>query len=75
MQYIYTAHALERMQLRNVTEAMVIKTIESPEETGKGYRNRDLAFRTFPEGRLKVVLAREGTRVIIITIIWERKEI
>lgn len=54
---------------------MVIKTIESPEETGKGYRNRDLAFRTFPEGRLKVVLAREGTKVIIITIIWERKEI
>ncbi|HHT9119772.1 MAG TPA: DUF4258 domain-containing protein [Candidatus Hypogeohydataceae bacterium YC41] len=73
MQYVYTAHALERIQLRNVTEEMVIKTVESPENTGKGYKNRNLAFRRFPEDILKVVFSREKDKIIIITIIWERK--
>ena len=61
------------MQLRNVTEEMITKTVELPEKTGMGYGNRNLAFRRFPEGRLKVVFTKEGDKIIIITIIWERK--
>lgn len=76
MQYICTAHALERMQLRNVTEEMVVKTVESPEKTDKGYKNRTLAFRTFLEGKLKkVVFTKEKNKIIIITTIWERKDL
>lgn len=63
MQYVYTAHALERMQLRNVTKEMVVRTVESPEKVSKGYKNRDLAFRRFPEGMLKVVFTREEDKL------------
>lgn len=67
----YTCHARQRMELRGITEAMVEETIEHPERTGVGYLGRELAYRTYPAGVLKVVYSEKADRFAVITTIWE----
>lgn len=59
------------MALRGITEAMVKETVERPERTGIGYRQRRLAFKRYPTGVLKIVYTEEGPRTIIVSTIWE----
>ncbi|MBC7187987.1 MAG: DUF4258 domain-containing protein [Calditrichaeota bacterium] len=68
---IFTTHARERMALRGISEEMVSRALQEPEEKAFGYRNRMVAFRRFPQGRIKVVYTEEQGRVIVITAMWE----
>ncbi|MGB9628342.1 MAG: DUF4258 domain-containing protein [Thermodesulfobacteriota bacterium] len=68
---VYTAHARQRMILRGISEEMVSRALEMPEERSTGYRNRSLAYRRFPEGRIKVVYVQDQNRMTVITVMWE----
>ena len=58
------------MEIRGITEEMVKNTLYKPDEKGKGYQNRNLAFRTFPQGRVKVVYKIENEEIIVISVMW-----
>jgi hypothetical protein len=68
---VYTVHARQRMALRNITDEMVCQALKMPDERGIGYRGRSLAYRRFPQGRIKVVYAEEQDRIVVITAMWE----
>ena len=67
----YTVHAKQRMALRGITDDMVQQAVETPDETGVGYRTRLLAYRRFPQGRIKVVYVEEAGEIVVITVMWE----
>ncbi|MEO0093793.1 MAG: DUF4258 domain-containing protein [candidate division WOR-3 bacterium] len=71
MKIIYTHHAKMRLEIRGITEEMVAKTLSEPDEAGKGYKNRNLVFRTFPQGRIKVVYKVENEEIVIISVMWD----
>ena len=68
---VYTVHARQRMVLRGITEEMVRQALEMPDERGAGYRDRSLAYRRFPQGRIKVVYVEEQGQMVVITVMWE----
>ena len=68
---VYTVHARQRMALRGIPEEMVRQTLEEPDERGVGYRARSLAYRRFPEGRIKVVYVESDEGITVITVMWE----
>jgi len=59
------------MTLRGITDEMVRQALEMPDEKGTGYRARALAYRRFPQGRIKVVYTEEQEQIIVITVMWE----
>lgn len=67
----YTTHAKQRMALRGITQEMVRQAVEAPDEKGMGYQSRSLAYRRFPQGRIKVVYVEEAGAVVVITVMWE----
>jgi len=71
VQIAYTVHARQRMALRNMTDETVRQTLEMPDERATGYRDRSLAYRRFPQGRIKVVYVEEQEQVVVITAMWE----
>jgi len=68
---VLTYHALERMTLRAISESMIEEAIFTPDETGRGYEEKLLAFKAFAGRRLKVVYSVEGSDHIIISAVWE----
>jgi SOS response regulatory protein OraA/RecX len=67
----FTVHARQRMALRGISEEMVSRTLQEPEEITVGYRSRKVAFRRFPKGRIKVVYREEQGQVVVITAMWQ----
>jgi len=59
------------MKLRGITKSMIEEAIFTPEQTGRGYSDRILAFKTFARGLLKVVYSVEYGNHIIVSAIWE----
>ncbi|MGQ9584303.1 MAG: DUF4258 domain-containing protein [Anaerolineae bacterium] len=68
---VYTAHARQRMALRGITEELVRQALEAPDEKGVGYRARVVAYRNFPQGRIKVVYVEDNKGITVITVMWE----
>ena len=68
---IYTDHALGRMSVRGITKEMVQDTLVNPEQTGRGYESRFLAYKSFGSRRIKVVYAKEGERPVVISVMWD----
>ena len=70
MRVVFTHHAKLRMADRGITEEMVVKTLAEPDETGRGYQSRELAYRIFPPGRVKVVYGVEDKDTVVISAMW-----
>ena len=66
----YTGHAKGRMLLRGITEKMVRKALAHPDKIGTGYDGRDLVFREFPKGIIKIVFIKRKNTHVIISVIW-----
>jgi Domain of unknown function (DUF4258) len=66
----YTGHAKERMLLRGITQEMIKKALANPDKTSTGYDGRDLVFKKFPKGVIKVVFVKKKSSHIIISAIW-----
>ena len=67
----YTGHAKERMILRGITEDMVRIALLKPDKIGVGYHSRNLAFKKFSQGIIKVVYVKKKVSRIIVSVIWE----
>lgn len=72
MKLKYSEHAELRLLQRHITKTMVTETIKNPDRTGVGYLNRNLAYKTFPQGEIKVVYAIQKSRLFIVSVIWEK---
>ncbi len=67
----YTGHAKERMILRGIMEDMVKTALLKPDKIGVGYQGRNLAFKKFEKGTIKVVFIKKKSSHVVISIIWE----
>ena len=67
----YTGHAKERMILSGITEDMVRIALLKPDKIGVGYNSRNLAFKKFSQGIIKVVYVKKKVSRIIVSVIWE----
>ena len=67
---LYTVHALHRMSVRGITKEMVREALVSPEQTGLGYRNRNLAYKSFGGRGIKVIYVKEDDRFVVISVMW-----
>lgn len=65
-------HAKFRKWQRHITNAMIKEALTKPNRVGEGYMNRQLAYKTFPEGEIKVVYVIESGIPFIISVIWEK---
>ncbi|KKR31267.1 MAG: hypothetical protein UT65_C0032G0009 [Parcubacteria group bacterium GW2011_GWF2_39_8b] len=61
------------MLLRGITEEMIQKALVNPDKVGVGYDVRDLVFKKFPRGIIKIVFIKKKTSYIIISAIWHTK--
>ncbi|MES2059919.1 MAG: DUF4258 domain-containing protein [Patescibacteria group bacterium] len=66
----YTGHAKERMILRGITENMIRNALLVPDKVGAGYESRNLVFKKFPKGVIKIVFIKKKRAYIIISAIW-----
>lgn len=63
MKIIFTDHVRLRMNIRGISEDMIKEALANPDSTGKGYKNRLLAYKTFNGKAIKVVhRAKEGSQ-------------
>lgn len=70
----YTGHAKERMLLRGITQEMVRKTLANPDDVSVGYGGRDLIFKKFSKGIIKIVCIKKKASCIIISAIWHKMQ-
>ena len=67
----YTGHAKARMLLRGITEAMVKNALLKPDKVGFGYQGRNLVFKKFNKGIVKIVFVNKKSSQVIVSVIWE----
>lgn len=67
----YTGHAKERMILRGITHEMVKNTLSKPDKIGIGYDGRNLVFKKFSKGIIKIVFIKKRSSYIVVSVIWE----
>lgn len=67
----YTGHAKERMGLRGITQEMVKGALLKPDKVGLGYQGRNLIFKNFKKGTIKIVFIKKKSSEVIISVIWE----
>jgi hypothetical protein len=67
----YTVHAKERMIFRGITEEMLKAALSQPDRIGIGHHERNLVFKKFSKGIVKVVFIKKKNSVVIISVIWE----
>ena len=68
----YTDHARQRMILRGITREMVQSALLKPDQTGIGYQGKNLVFKKFDKGIIKVVFIKKRTsHTLIVSVIWE----
>ena len=70
---VYSQHALERMQERNISRQLVEETVRHADKRTLRQDARIQALKVFPRGTLKVIYAEESTRYLIITTYWDKK--
>ena len=67
----YTVHAKARMIFRGITEEMVKNALVKPDKIGIGYEGKNLVFKKFSKGIIKIVFKKKKSSVIIISVIWD----
>ncbi len=67
----YTVHAKARMIFRGITEKMVKSTLLKPDKIDIGYKGKNLVFKKFNKGIVKIVFINKKSSEIIISVIWE----
>jgi hypothetical protein len=67
MRIVFSEHATERMNQRDISELQVYATIKSPQEKTKSYRDRTIFRRKIDDKTLEVVTKLENKNIIIIS--------
>ena len=61
-------HARKRMEIYDVSEALVKETIEKPDSIADGYNNRKIAQKKLNGYMLRVIYEEKNSTKIVITI-------
>jgi len=67
----YTVHAKARMIFRGITEEMVKSALLKPDRIGIGYDGKNLVFKKFSKGIVKIVFINKKSSQVIVSVIWE----
>ena len=67
----YTVHAKARMIFRGITEEMVKNAFVKPDKIDTGYDGKNLVFKKFNRGIVKIVFVKKKSSVVIVSVIWE----
>jgi len=71
MAYIFTDHAMRRMQKRGITKAQVRETVDQPEiRYPDRVEGRWVHLRTYGQRQLKIVIAPQNHDVHVVTAYW-----
>ena len=68
---IFSQHALLKLEQRNISKLLVVRTLASPDCEFDSYKNRNAIYKKFCKLYLKVIYKKEGKDIIIITQHWE----
>lgn len=69
---IFTAHALLKLEQRNIKKELVIKSLKNPDYKFRGQSNRKIIYKKFSKRYFKVIFKKEGKNIIIITQHWDK---
>ena len=72
MRLILTKHTRERMQLRNISERMILDVLLRPDKRSSGYFGRRIHYKKVDVGVLKIVYTIENDSYIVISVIWHK---
>lgn len=67
MRIVFSEHAIERMNQRNISELQVFATVKSPHNISKSYRGRTVYSRKLNSKTLEVITKLENKTTIIIS--------
>lgn len=67
MRIVFSQHAIERMNQREITKLQVFSTIKSPQEKVESYKDRIIYKRKFGAKTLEVVTTVENKTIVIIS--------
>jgi len=68
--FVYTSHAEQRIEQRNLSVAQIEETVLQPDKVFAGFKQRMLARRDFSGNILEVIYRRQEDNIIIITAYW-----
>ncbi len=74
MKIIFTHHSKKRMGLRKITLPMIEQALLYPDTVGYGYFDRNINYKRYENGIIKVVYTKEKGCYIIISVIWHTKK-
>ncbi len=74
MQIIYTKHAREMMNIRNISQSLVEKCVENPEDILSAREGKDIYLKNFGKNFLRVIGVKEQGSIIVITAHWLAKK-
>lgn len=69
---IFTAHALVKLEQRNIRKELVLKTVKNPDYEFRSQSNRKIIYKKFSKRYFKVVFKKESKNIIIITQHWDK---
>ena len=68
MEIIFTKHAQEMLIFRNIPKDFVTQCIEIPDEILPARENKKIYLKNFGRNYLKVVVSKDNTHFVIITL-------
>ena len=70
---IFSCHSLLKLRQRGISQNIVKKTLEAPDDKICSYSDRIIAYKKFDKLYLKVIYRIEGENIIVITQHWEKR--
>lgn len=67
---IFTNHAIEALEKRNIQKAIVEKSVGSPDFETQAENDCSIILKKFGNKFLKVILVKKTIQIIIITAYW-----
>ena len=56
--------------MRGITQEMVIKALSKPDKVGMGYDDKNLVFKKFLRGVVKIVFVKKKNHYTVVSVIW-----
>lgn len=63
----FSEHAKQQLERRRITQEMVIKVIQNPQQSISSFRGRKLLRAVIGDKLLEVVTRKEGLKIVVIT--------
>lgn len=66
---IYTKHAKEMLEFRNIKKDFIEKCINNPDKILEGNKNKQIYLKDFGKNYLKIIVSSEK-EIVVITCYW-----